>query len=264
MKLTADEIALAHEVKFDEEVCLLVKSQAKKKLERLQENYDYGSLRPGPGISVAVKDGEEAEQLMNALRDPLSKCGYRAFWSVLRTSNGFERNNEVAILKTDDPYVMIKIRQSDGANIDVSTDDIIHRLDEWKKLCDFDVVGASNDWVALQFSRLPKDLLRFSEEVYLLCPDAVGQGVGFKYRNDDRRIAEARRLFPQPLSERIRKKIAEDSTDFGDVADLPPGLADMLGGLGDFGDALLNEVDTGIRLLAYEIHQTKYLMLWWD
>lgn len=264
MELTADEIALAREVRFEEEVCLLVKSQANKKLERLQENFDLGNLRPGPGISVAVKDGEEAEQLINALRDQLSSRGYRAFWSVLRTSNGFERNNEVAILETDDPYAMIKVRQTDGANIDVFTDDIIERLEKWKKLCAFDVVGASTDWVAVQFSQLPKDLFRFAEDVYFFCPDVVGQGVGYRYRNDKRRIAEARKLFPEPLSERIRKKIAEDSADFGDAADLPPGLVEMLGGLGDFGDALLNEVDTGIRLLAYEIHLTKYLMLWWD
>ena len=46
MKLTTDEIAIARKVGFDEEVCLLVKSHAKKKLERLQGALDYGKLRP--------------------------------------------------------------------------------------------------------------------------------------------------------------------------------------------------------------------------
>lgn len=211
-----------------------------------------------------MKDGEEAEQLIDALRDPLSKRGYRGFWTQRDVSNGMKETDEVAILRADDPYGMIKLRRSNGANEDVYTDDIIEHLREWKRDCEFEVVGAGGDWVALKFSRLPTDLLGFAEDVYLFCPDAIIQGVGCQYGKDEVRIAEARKLFPEPLSEQIRKKLAEDATDFGDVADLPPGLSDMLGGLGDFGEALLNEVDTGIRLLAHEIHQTKYLMLWWD
>jgi hypothetical protein len=42
---------------------------------------------------------------------------------------------------------------------------------------------------------------------------------------------------------------------------MPPGLMSSFGSLGP---ALSDEVDTGIRLLAYEIHQTSGLFLWWD
>jgi|GEM_PF-3063456 len=262
MKLTADEIALARELKFDEEVCLLVKSQANKKLERLQETSESEDPQPGPGVSVAVKDGEEAEQLINALRDLLSKRGYRAFWTQRDESNGIEETDEVAILKTDDPYAIIKICKSDGANEDVSTEDILDRLERWKKDCEFEVVGASRDWVALQFSQLPKDLLRFAEDVYLFCPDAIVQGVGFQYGKDKVRIAEARKLCPEPLSERIRDDIAKKTSRLGEMSKMIP--PELMGAFGSLGPALSDEVDTGIRLLAYEIHQTRYLMLWWD
>ena len=261
MKLTTDEIAIARKVGFDEEVCLLVKSHAKKKLERLQETLDYGKLRPGPGISVAVKDGGDAERLMNALREELTRRGYRAFWSKRYDSDGMDDSDEVAILKTQDPYAMIKLRQTDGANFDVSTDDVMAKLDEWRNLCEFDVVGASGDWVALQFSRLPKNICRFAEDVYLICPDTVGQGVGYKYRNDKRRIAEARRLCPEPLSQKIKSEITTRMGNLSLADKVPPEFADLLGSLGG---PLLDEVDTGIRLLAYELRETKCLFLWWD
>ena len=262
MELTADEIALARELKFDEEVCLLVKSRANQKLEQLQETSESGNAQPGPGLSVAVKDGEEAEQLIDALREPLSNRGYRAFWSERHEPNGTKETDEIAILKTNDPYAMIKVCRSDGANEDVSTDDILDRLEQWKKDCEFEVVGASHDWVAMQFSRLPKELLRFAEEVYLFCPDAIIQGVGFQYGRDKARIAEARKLFPEPLSQRIRDDITRKTSRLGDVAKvMPPGLMSSFGSLGP---ALSDEVDTGIRLLAYEIHQTSGLFLWWD
>lgn len=264
MQLTSDEIALAHDVKFDEEVCLLVKSHANKKLERLQETTESGDQQPGPGISVAVKNGEEAEQVINALRDPLSKRGYRAFWSERHEPNGAKETDEVAILKTDDPYAMIKVCKSDGANEDVFTDDIIERLEQWKNDCEFEVVGASRDWVALQFSRLPKDLLRFAEDVYLFCPDAIIQGVGFQYGKDKVRIAEARKLCPEPLSERIRDDIAKKTSRLGEMAKMIPPSMIPPGLMSNGGQALSNEVDTGIRLLAYEIHLTNALFLWWD
>ena len=262
MQLTPQETALAQEVNFDQDICLLIKSHANKKLERLQETFDYGKVRPGPGVSVAVNDGEEAERLINALRDELSGRGYRAFWSKRYEPDGMEETDEVAILKTDDPYAMIKLCQSDGANYDVSTEDIIDRLSEWKKRCDFEVVGASRDWVALQFSRLPADICQFAEDVYLLCPDTVGQGVSLKYGDDEKRIEAARQLCPNPLSDRVHQRIAEQMGHLGHAADLlPPGLAETFGGMGD---ALRDEVDTGIRLLAYELRETKFLFLWWD
>ena len=214
-----------------------------------------------------MKNGREAQQLIGALHDELHNRGYRAFWSERHEPNGMKETDEVAVLKTDDPYAMIKVRRSDGANEDVFTDDIIERLEQWKKDCEFEVVGASRDWVAMLFLRLPNDLLRFTEDVYLFCPDAITQGVGFQYGKDKSRIAEARKLCPEPLSERIRNDIAEKESRYSEmVKTIPPSLIPpgLMSNFGNLGQPLSNEVDTGIRLLAHEIHLTNSLFLWWD
>jgi hypothetical protein len=45
-------------------------------------------------------------------------------------------------------------------------------------MCAFEVVGASRDWAALAFSKLPEKMCAFAEEVFSFCPDSVGQGTG--------------------------------------------------------------------------------------
>ena len=52
MQLTPDEIALARDVKFEEEVCLLVKSQANQKLDRLQETSESGRASPASAFPL--------------------------------------------------------------------------------------------------------------------------------------------------------------------------------------------------------------------
>ncbi len=44
-------------------------------------------------------------------------------------------------------------------------------------LC-WQIVGADNDWVEIEFKTLPKNLAVFAEEIYDFCPDAVDQGPG--------------------------------------------------------------------------------------
>jgi len=51
-------------------------------------------------------------------------------------------------------------------------------LKEWEEYSSFDILGADNDWVELEFKSLPRDLKAFAEEVYDFCPDAVDQGPG--------------------------------------------------------------------------------------
>lgn len=122
-------------------------------------------------------------------------------------------------------------------------------------MCVFDVVGASRDWVAIQFSRLPENVCEFAQEVYLFCPDTVTQGAGFTDRHNNQKIQSARQLCPGPISSSIRSKLAEDARR---VTSALSGLADS------FEEALQTEVETGIRLLAYELSQTRFLFLWWD
>jgi Domain of unknown function (DUF4253) len=210
MELTPAEREMAGQIGFDEATLLLVKERSGKDVERLIVLNDDDQFEPGNGISVAVANGHEAERLMKELSPAITPSGYEAFWSERRKLNGGKETDEVVVLKTDDPYAMVRLRRSDGGNYGITTEDIIDRLTAWRQMCDFTVVGASRDWVALVFSRLPERICWFAEEVYQFCPDTVDQGVGLSRKRDDpERFEAALRLCPQVRVPPPREDTAE-------------------------------------------------------
>jgi len=55
---------------------------------------------------------------------------------------------------------------------------MIAALKQWEKRNRFDIVGAENDWVEIEFRTVPRDLPEFVKEVYELSPDTVDEGTG--------------------------------------------------------------------------------------
>lgn len=108
--LDPDELSIIREIDFDEGLCGLIKTHAQSSLIRTLQVSGDGRIEPGPGISVAVKDPNEAERVMMALRESLVSRRYRAFWSDRRGTNGLKETDEVTVLKTADPYAIIRLR----------------------------------------------------------------------------------------------------------------------------------------------------------
>ena len=78
----------------------------------------------------------------------------------------------LAVLKTLDQYEIVRIVQTRGWDIDDKQwqpDELVARLQEWENLCDFDVIGAGDDNIKIEFKTLPHDMIAFSEEVNQLC-----------------------------------------------------------------------------------------------
>jgi hypothetical protein len=240
----------------------LLRRHGRKRVDRLLATTEDGGTTPAAGLSVPVADGEAAEDLMTALRPRLVPLGCRAFWSERPGPGGSGRADEVIIVPAGDPYAPLRLRRTDGANYDVSTDDILDRLRQWEQLCRFEVVGAAASWAALKFETLPSRPCAFPEEVYLFCPDTVTQGVGLKKERDHPADFEAaRRLCPElspAVREHVTKKVEAVMARSGE---LPPQLRAMLA---NTADAAVAEAETGVRLLAAELHRTMYLFLWWD
>jgi hypothetical protein len=86
------------------------------------------------------------------------------------------KTDRIGILKGTDQYDILRVMHTDGDDYDISNSDVIERLKEWEKSSPFDIIGADNDWVEIEFKTLPKDLRAFAEEVYDFSPDAVDQG----------------------------------------------------------------------------------------
>ena len=197
MPLTASEKALADSVGFDHDVCLALQELSRERVRQAEAQDEEARPVAGNGIAIDVADAGEAERVVAALEPVLAPGGYRAYWSMRHAPNGLRESDEVIVLKSSDPYAIVRFRRPDGGNYGISTEDILDRLRAWEELCAFEVVGASTDWVALQFRALPADLCAFAVEVYTFCPDTVTQGVGLTREADDPELfAAARNLCP--------------------------------------------------------------------
>ncbi len=168
----AEELAKA--IKFDRQVLLMAKEESGSSIYRLvgYDEKDYQIV--ADGVSVAVPE-DRTDMVLNALRTKLAPLKYMAF--VVEMNAGI-KTDKIGILKGNDQYEILRIMHTDGDDYDISNDDVIERLKEWEKSSPFDIIGADNDWVEIEFKSLPKDLKAFVEEVYDFCPDAVDQGPG--------------------------------------------------------------------------------------
>jgi len=211
--------------------------------------------------------------------------GYRPFWSERRLPNGMTVGDELAILKTADPYAILQVKQTNGANYGVFLPDILARLEAWKALCEIDVIGAASSWVALRFVTLPAELCPFAGNVYAFCPDSVEQGVGLLDEGDDPALyARAREICPDfepDVSKaaglgRTGEMVEQFKAALGSMGQNRPDQGGDLLRAAGFDEAPLLEFmqrvsselsapgDMGVRLLAAEIERSKGLFLWWD
>jgi hypothetical protein len=182
--------ALAKIIKFDRQVLIMAKEESGASINRLigydEKNYQIIA----DGISVPVPE-DRTDMILDSLRKKLIPLKYMAFVVEMNASIKTDR---IGILKGTDQYEILRIMHTDGDDYDISNEDVIERLKEWEKSSPFDILGADNDWVEVEFRTLPKDLKAFVEEVYDFCPDAVDQGPGSV---DDliKEIQQTKRLF---------------------------------------------------------------------
>jgi len=284
MELTAEENALIATIGFDATVCQAVKNVVARPLEQLQE-YDKETYEPVPaaGLSVAVEKAE-LDGLMPQLRGVLP-AGYHAFWSRRREANGLRASEEIVLLRDEDPWRIVDLKATDGANYGFQTHDIIAWLQQLSARCKFELTGAADDWVALRFETLPPDICAFAQEVYEFCPDSVDQGIGLMSEEDDPELFElALQLCPQeaPRTQReeAAKTGAQSPSQFleAHLAKLPPEMRaqwektvqEQLASHGYSIEEMLADADDnpssemGVKLLAATLHRDKELFLWWD
>lgn len=259
MSLTAAERKLAAAIGFDEDVCEIVKDETGRTLQRLTAFAEEYEPEDTNGLSVSI-DRQSVQPVIGKLQAKLVPRGYRAFWSEICETNGLKKSEEIAVVKTTDQYSILRLRRSNGGNYGVSMDAVISRLKEWENQCKFEIFGAGGAWVAIQFETLPENICAFAEEIYEFCPDTVEQGVGLTHESDDPETFEAARQLCPELSTEIEKKLDEHKARFQQM-DIPPELRAMFDS--DAG-GFTTPTDMGIRLLAYQLTQSKQLFLWWD
>ncbi len=161
-------------LKFDRQVLIMIKEETHERIQRLVGYDEEGYQIIAPGIAVSVPE-DKSDSILASLRRKLLPHKYMAF--VIEMNAGLKAD-KIGIIKGTDQYEILRIMHTSGDDYDISNQDVIDRLEDWEKISIFEIIGADNDWVEIEFKRLPKDLKAFVKEVYEFSPDAVDEGPG--------------------------------------------------------------------------------------
>lgn len=182
MTLTPEEEQLARRLDFDEEVLRIVKAEVQKPLEpclrHIQladgETVNVSSLGVLRGSVFVITLAEKYVgfwqppflDVIHRLRSLLRPYGYTAF-----LMNGYPHPG-LAIIKTLDQNEILRVTETHGWDFDDkfwTAEELIGKLNDWRSLCDFTIIGADYNNIKLEFITLPNDLLAFAEEVNFMC-----------------------------------------------------------------------------------------------
>lgn len=173
---------------FEEDVVRMIQSESGGKLSQLLDPDD----KPVNGITAswatARVDGRVDNNKIATLQSALLPRGYFAFYTM------DTRGEAIALIHSADPYDALRLLYTNGINYDVSTEDLIARLEQWHQQFSFTIVGVGSDFLELSLDSLPADVDAFAREVYAFCPDSVDQGTQTVYALA-KEIREKKRIF---------------------------------------------------------------------
>lgn len=123
-------------------------------------------------VSVgATSKHELAKKLKSKYKDK----GYLIFFSNL----SYDKSNEsIYILKGDNQMDILRALKTSGVNYEISTENIIDKLNSWDNKYGIEVLGADYDWVEIEFKKSNLDVNNLCKEIEEFCPDIIYQGVG--------------------------------------------------------------------------------------
>lgn len=127
---------------------------------------------------------------------------------------------------------VIKYYQTNGINCDVTTKDVINKLQDWDRRFGVTISDVEHDQVTVYFQTLPDNLQELAIEIYDFCPDVIDQGYGCM---DD--MLSMMSESGQEINEEIRA---------------------LLEGVD------MNNPDFGLQILANVLKIEQKVSLWWD
>jgi hypothetical protein len=170
--LSSAELHLASQIGFEADVLLVVKDESRCQLHRLS-GYDADEYQIMANGIVITVPWSRSDQVLWSLRNKLKFRKYMAFAIEV---NYALKVDKIAIIKGTDQYEILRIMHTNGVDDDVSHEAVIAKLKQWEKRIRFEIVGAENDWVEIEFRTMPQDLKAFAEDVYEFSPDTVNEG----------------------------------------------------------------------------------------
>lgn len=92
-----------------------------------------------------------------------------------RNAAAFAENEAQRISRLDpgDPLRAIRAARTSSPRHELSTSDVVSRLQKWRGQCLFQVVSAERDRIELRFETFPADMRAFVRELVEFCPDLL-------------------------------------------------------------------------------------------
>jgi hypothetical protein len=129
-------------------------------------------------------------------------------------------------------FALVKEKGTNGINYDVTTDDVIEKLQQWDSHYGIEISEVEHNRLVVTFQSLPENLEALAQDIYEFCPDVIEQGFGCM---DD-----------------MVEMMAEAGQE------IKPELAQLIEGV-DF-----EQEDFGEVLLQRSLKSTHQVGLWWD
>jgi len=153
-----------------------IKNITKDKIEEFIINK---SLLINPEIRgiIVYESYEKTENVQEILNDYFNDKGYLVLLTG-QYNNYKNKKNNLAIIKTDDQYDIIRIQNTGKGRKNMTPEKIIEKLKEWEKKFQFEITGAQAYRVKAKFINKPSDINKFAEELTLFCPELLNDGSG--------------------------------------------------------------------------------------
>lgn len=136
---------------------------------------ELGEAKPVSGLSVTLPK-ERFPEVVLQMQKQLPP-GHIAFRAEQNFGIGGKLDT-LAVVPARDPWTILRFQETNGANYNLTTEQIITQLQKWDKELGLTLIGAGMDWAEFHMQRLPADQAAFAQELYKFCPDVVDQGVG--------------------------------------------------------------------------------------
>lgn len=159
---------------FGREVLEILNQLASGELQLLKANRLEGEEETVVGVSFNVPE-EQAEEVVINLQYQVKGLGYLAF--INERDFQSRNNSSIGIIKSEDPFEILKIFQTNGENYEISNEDVVSTLKQWNNRYPFTIIGAGLDWVEVVFVEelLNQEMEVFAQEIYKFCPDIAEQ-----------------------------------------------------------------------------------------
>ncbi|TRZ45122.1 DUF4253 domain-containing protein [Robertkochia solimangrovi] len=118
----------------------------------------------------------KAKRIIQDYSEELTETGHYMFLKNLEFDDNWNSLYDVTIVKAENQYDILKIMNTQGPNYDVTNEQVITKVKKWDEKVGLKIIVADEARVEAFISKLPDDLLNFTQEIYELCPDVIEQG----------------------------------------------------------------------------------------